>query len=129
MYIHTYIYMYIYACLWCVCVCVCVCVCMYIHIYIHTYTQTYIVTQIGHRFGACQTGEVPRSAINPRPSFVYLKFFFKFNLVRYQEAHEHLKVATAKLPESPSASIEMGLCLMGLGNTQVFLNSKYLKSN
>ena len=42
-------------------------------------------------------------------------------------AHEHLKVATAKLPESPSASIEMGLCLMGLGNTQVFLNSKNLK--
>ena len=56
--------------------------------------------------------------------FFDIFFFFEKTELRYQEAHEHLKVATAKLPESSSACIEMGLCLMGLGNTQVFLNPK-----
>lgn len=56
--------------------------------------------------------------VHPQPEYHLDVGSALVKLGRYAEALSHLKTATAKMPDSASACVEMGLCLIGLGDSK-----------
>ena len=82
----------------------------------YTHSQAVITCQRLSRHDDALRHAQAALRLNPRPEYDLDVGSALVKLGRYREARHHLTVATTKLQDHPGASIEMGLCLMGLGD-------------
>lgn len=84
----------------------------------YTHSQAVVTSQHLKRFGDALWHAQAALKVKPLPEYHLDVGSALVKLGRYKEAQEHLQIATAQMPASASANIEMGLCCMGLGNSK-----------